>query len=95
MLHLGGCNEDLSILWSSQVVHDAHELTGFGFGLLSLRNVQVHFIAIKVSIVGAADALVEAEGPAAAAHPAQNLCCREVVRHASDVDCPRCTAGWL
>lgn len=78
VLYLGGCNEDLSILWSSQVVHDAHQLTGLSFGLLSLRHMQVHLIAIKVSVIGAADALIEAKGPAATANTSQSLCCREI-----------------
>ena len=76
-VYLGGCNEDLSIFWSTQVVHDAHQLTSLSFGLLSLRHMQVHFIAIEVSIIGAADALVEPKGPAAAVIPAQHLCCRK------------------
>lgn len=74
MLYLCGRNQDLPVLWSTQVVHDAHELTGLSFGLLSLRHMQVHLIAVKVSVIGTADALVEAKGPAAAANPAQYLC---------------------
>ena len=56
--------EDFPLLWCAKIVHDAHELAGLCFGFLRLRHMQVHFIAIKVSIVGAADALIEAEGPA-------------------------------
>jgi hypothetical protein len=64
-LHLSGRNEDLSILGCAQVVHHTHQLTRLCLGFLGLRYVQVHLIAIKVSIVRTADALVEAESPAA------------------------------
>ena len=65
-LYLSCCNEDLSILWGTQVVHDAHQLTCLGFGLLSLRHMQVHFITVKISVIGAANTFIEAESPAAA-----------------------------
>lgn len=78
VLYLCGCNQDLSILWSTQVVHDAHQLTGLSFGLLSLRHMQVHLITIEVSVIWTADALIEPKGPAAATNPAQYLCRREV-----------------
>jgi hypothetical protein len=64
-LHLSGCNEDLSILGCAQVVHHTHQLTRLRLGFLGLRNMQVHLITIKVSVVGTADALIEAESPAA------------------------------
>ena len=64
-LHLSGCNEDLSILGCAQVVHHTHQLTRLCLSFLCLRHVQVHLVAIKVSIVGTADALIEAESPAA------------------------------
>ena len=64
-LHLSGCNEDFSILGCAQIVHHTHQLTRLCLGFLGLRNMQVHLVAIKVSIVGAADTLIEAESPAA------------------------------
>ncbi len=63
--HLSGCNEDLSVLGCAQVVHHTHQLTRLRLGFLGLGNMQVHLIAIKVSVVGAADTLIEAESPAA------------------------------
>jgi hypothetical protein len=43
------------------VLH-GHELRGFCPGFFCLRDVEVHFVAVKVGVVGFADALVEAEG---------------------------------
>ena len=63
--NLCGCNENLSILGCAEIVHDAHELAGLSLGLLGLWHMQVHLVPIKVCIVGAAHALVEAERPAA------------------------------
>ncbi len=63
--HLSGCNEDLSILGCAEVVHHTHQLTRLRLGFLGLRYVQVHLIAIKVSVVGTAHAFIEAESPAA------------------------------
>ena len=62
--HLGGSHQDLPVLGRAQVVHHAHELGGLRSGLLGLGHVHVHFVPVKVGVVGAADALVEAEGPA-------------------------------
>ena len=65
MAYLSGSDKDLSILGCAQVVHDPHQLTRLCLGFLGLGHMQVHFIAIKVSVVGAAHTLVEAERPAA------------------------------
>ena len=65
LLYLGCSNKDLPILWSAQVVHDAHKLTGLSLGLLTLRHMQIHLVAVKVSIIGAADTLIEPKRPAA------------------------------
>ena len=67
MLYLGGSNQDLAIFGGAQVVHDTHELACLCLGLLGLWHMQVHFVAIKVSVVWTADALVEAKRPAATA----------------------------
>jgi len=44
------------------VLH-GHELRGFRPGFFSLRDMQVHFVAVKVGVVGLTDAFIEAEGP--------------------------------
>ena len=64
VFHLCGSNEDFSVLGSAQVVHHAHEMQCLSSGLLSLWHMQVHFISIEVSVVGAAHALIEAQCPA-------------------------------
>ena len=61
---LCGSNQDFAILRGTQVVYDAHQVQGLGPSFLCLGHVEVHFIAIKVGIVGAADALIEAQRPA-------------------------------
>ena len=57
---LGGSDQDLSVLGSAQVVDNAHQVERFGSGLLRLGHMQIHFVAVKICIVRAADALVEA-----------------------------------
>mmetsp|Transcript_41853 Transcript_41853/g.107090 ORF Transcript_41853/g.107090 Transcript_41853/m.107090 type:complete len:579 (+) Transcript_41853:833-2569(+) len=69
---LRGGHQDLAVLGGCQVVHDAHQRQRLRARLLCLRHVQVHFVPIKVGIVGVADALVEAEG--APGHDARAVC---------------------
>ena len=40
-----------------------HENEGLSLGLLRLGKVEVHLVAVKVGVVGRADAFVEAERP--------------------------------
>lgn len=65
--HLGGGDEDFARLGGAQVVHDAHELGGLRARLLRLGHVQIHLVAVKVSVIWIAHALIEAERPAALA----------------------------
>ena len=48
-------------LSTDHVLCSGHESECLCPGLLCLRHVQVHFIAIEVSVVGAAHTLVESE----------------------------------
>lgn len=56
--------ENLSILGGAQIVHDSHKVQSLRPSLLSLRHMQVHFVAVKICIVWAADTLIEAQCPA-------------------------------
>ena len=57
-------DQDLAILGRGQVVHDAHEQRGLCTRLLRLRHMHVHLVAVEVSVVWRAHALIEAERPA-------------------------------
>mmetsp|Transcript_21743 Transcript_21743/g.42753 ORF Transcript_21743/g.42753 Transcript_21743/m.42753 type:complete len:298 (+) Transcript_21743:2467-3360(+) len=64
----GCCNEILScrnqrftITRCNKVVVNTHQHGCLGAGLVSLRNVQIHFITIKISVIGGACTLIEAQ----------------------------------
>ena len=59
---LGRRDQDLPVFGGGQVGGDAHQAGRLRPGLLRLGDVQVHFVAIKVGVVGRAHALVEAKG---------------------------------
>ena len=55
-------NERFSRLWGNEVHLHSHQGQGFGFRFQSLREMEIHFVAVEVCIVGLAHAFVESEG---------------------------------
>ena len=66
--YLCGCNEDLAVFGGTEIVHDAHEMQSFCPSFFCLRNMQIHLVTIKVSIVGTTDTLIETQRPAKQCH---------------------------
>src|SRR4029077_19485059 len=52
-----------AVPWREYLVLDAHEHHRLGPRLLALRDVEVHLVAVEVSVVGRADRRVEPERP--------------------------------
>ncbi len=60
---LNGRYEWFPIAWCNEVSLDTHQSEGFGFGFFCLGEMEVHFIPIKISVVGCTDTLIETESP--------------------------------
>ena len=55
---LRGGNDRFTVLGSCEVVFDAHQVDGLSTSFLGLWNMKVHFVSVKISIVGTTDTFV-------------------------------------
>ena len=58
-----GAYDGPTVPWRYQLVLHPHEKGGFGPCLFTLRHVKVHFVPVKVGVVGRADCRMQAERP--------------------------------
>lgn len=55
-------NDRFAVSRRAEVVFHAHELYGLRASFFGLWDVQVHFVAVEIGVIGITDTFIEAEG---------------------------------
>jgi hypothetical protein len=58
---LDSSDDGIPVSWRNEIILNGHELSCFDSSFFCLRDVEIHFVAVEIGVVGFADTFIETE----------------------------------